>query len=227
MSAVRVRRIEHVEVLDSLSEQQVVRTLPSMHLGYSLASTVLHGEVAPENIYWSSVNYAPFPQLEGRPQYFIAHMIPGIYRSHWPGVTWSRNYGGPLDPFAFDATPDRGSRLLQSAWFPSVTRDLAAVMRHQSEGDAAAAPEFAAEAFSFLLMGALAETAPPLIAPLNDGGVQLEWHRGGLDVEVVFSPDDEERGLWVRDQATGDELETSIDPQAFRDRIAPRLQTRF
>lgn len=31
----------------------------------------------------------------------------------------------------------------------------------------------------------------PHIGPVPDGGVQIEWHRNGIDLEVEFSPDDE------------------------------------
>jgi len=30
----------------------------------------------------------------------------------------------------------------------------------------------------------------PLAVPMSDGGVQLEWHRGGVDLEIVVSPPD-------------------------------------
>lgn len=48
------------------------------------------------------------------------------------------------------------------------------------------------------------ETVPPVVVPLADGGVQLEWHRGGLDVEIMFSPDDQTE-VYVANHETGEE----------------------
>lgn len=37
----------------------------------------------------------------------------------------------------------------------------------------------------------LADDAPvPDLVPLNDGGVQLEWHTEGMDEEMEFCPDE-------------------------------------
>jgi hypothetical protein len=30
---------------------------------------------------------------------------------------------------------------------------------------------------------------PPAVVPCSDGGIQLEWHTGGLDIEVAFGTD--------------------------------------
>lgn len=54
-------------------------------------------------------------------------------------------------------------------------------------------------------------TSAPAVVPLADGGVQLEWHRGGLDVEIAFSPDDEPE-LYVADHETGDAWD--LDPSS-------------
>ena len=45
----------------------------------------------------------------------------------------------------------------------------------------------ATEAVLFLVDNAHADIAMPAVVPLRNGGVQLEWHRGGLDLEVSFS----------------------------------------
>lgn len=41
----------------------------------------------------------------------------------------------------------------------------------------------------------------PAIVPTNDGGIQLEWHQSGVDVEVYISPTGGVSG-WTRDGTT-------------------------
>lgn len=68
----------------------------------------------------------------------------------------------------------------------------------------------AVEAFGFLQRVMRTGTALPSIVPLVDGGVQVEWHQGGLDVEATFTagPD---RGLYFADLSTGEEFEGPVD----------------
>lgn len=53
-----------------------------------------------------------------------------------------------------------------------------------------------------------AEGTPPLpdLVPTIDGGVQLEWHVGGFDLEVEFSPRTGVRAYFC-DEAAGEEWE--------------------
>lgn len=231
MNPVRLAKNEFVEVLDSLSEEQVVRTPSSVRVGWSMASTGLSEGVTSENAVVWSPGYSKFATPFGQ-----GHVKQNLLGSFWPSYAkfHHHDYVGVYNQFTFGHRSQPDSYLLyaphevlQSAWLPSVMRDVVGALNVEREaGESAATPQFAQEAFHFLVVGALGDTAPPLVAPLNDGGIQLEWHRGGLDVEVVFSPDDEERGVWVRDQQSGEEMVTSLDPQVFRDRIAPRLELR-
>lgn len=44
------------------------------------------------------------------------------------------------------------------------------------------------------------ETPPPSIVPMPDGGLQLEWHRKGYDVELaIYSTDDVELSIEFSD----------------------------
>lgn len=75
----------------------------------------------------------------------------------------------------------------------------------------------------FLLDNAYQQLAPPAIVPLPDGGVQLEWHRGGLDVEIAFS--EEEPGVYVEDHDRGESSELPLNEAAavllrLRERLA-------
>ncbi len=33
------------------------------------------------------------------------------------------------------------------------------------------------------------QAVEPFICPCNDGGIQLEWHRNGFDIEIEIAPD--------------------------------------
>jgi hypothetical protein len=63
------------------------------------------------------------------------------------------------------------------------------------------------DAAAFLAKVAFPGIAPPSITPLADGGVQVEWHRGGLDIEIAFS--DDEPGAYIEDRQGG-EIELSL-----------------
>jgi hypothetical protein len=51
-------------------------------------------------------------------------------------------------------------------------------------------------------------TPAPNIVPTSGGGIQLEWHRAGLDVELLFG-EDELPELYVADLSSGREWEGS------------------
>ena len=67
--------------------------------------------------------------------------------------------------------------------------------------------DMAIDAAAFLAKAAFPGIAPPSITPLADGGVQVEWHRGGLDIEITFS--DDEPGVYIEDRQGG-EIELSL-----------------
>jgi hypothetical protein len=68
--------------------------------------------------------------------------------------------------------------------------------------------DMAMSAVTFLANVAYPGIAAPSIVPISDGGVQVEWHRGGLDVEISFS--DEDPGVYVEDRKSGDSEELSL-----------------
>ena len=49
-------------------------------------------------------------------------------------------------------------------------------------------------------------TPSPRVVPLSSGGVQLEWHREGIDVELIFDPE-EEPSFYYRNSQTGEEAD--------------------
>jgi hypothetical protein len=56
----------------------------------------------------------------------------------------------------------------------------------------------------------LGPTSPaPRVVPLSSGGLQLEWHRQGVDLEIVFDRD-EQPYFYLRNRVNGEELERSL-----------------
>lgn len=81
----------------------------------------------------------------------------------------------------------------------------------------------ALEAVRFLLAHAFPQISPPAIVPTSDGGIQLEWHRSGLDIEIAFGTGDP--GFYIEDHEQSLVVEGSLDeaPQAFLT-VVPRLR---
>lgn len=59
----------------------------------------------------------------------------------------------------------------------------------------------ALQVVSFLLDHAYLPVPEPSIVPLADGGIQIEWHEHGIDLEISFS--DHDAGVFVEDHETG------------------------
>jgi hypothetical protein len=68
--------------------------------------------------------------------------------------------------------------------------------------------ETAMQAVRFLLDSVDPNLPEPSIVPLGDGGIQIEWHRGGVDVEIAFC--DEASGIYIEDRATGASIEEPL-----------------
>ena len=119
-------------------------------------------------------------------------------------------------------------RVYRSTWFQPTLMNLVQLqsMTYQASGYERrfqTGTRIVDELFRFLISALGSQAAPPSLAPLNEGGIQAEWHRGGIDVEILFSSDKEERGVYVRDKATGEESEFALDPTAFKDAVGDRL----
>jgi hypothetical protein len=112
-------------------------------------------------------------------------------------------------------------------WFETTVDQLARLVHldlEVSSGRGAPASENCAiDALLFFARALPATAAAPSLSPLNDGGVQAEWHRGGVDVEVTFSPDPDEAGIYIRDKESGEERELPLDVGAFRSAVGDRL----
>jgi hypothetical protein len=62
--------------------------------------------------------------------------------------------------------------------------------------------DMAIDAAKFLAKVAFPGIAAPSITPLAEGGLQVEWHRGGLDIEVAFT--DDEPGVYIVEREGGE-----------------------
>ncbi len=61
-----------------------------------------------------------------------------------------------------------------------------------------------------LINGLLGPTSPaPRVVPLSSGGLQLEWRRQGIDLEVVFDRDGQPF-FYYRNRVSGDESEHTL-----------------
>jgi len=43
-------------------------------------------------------------------------------------------------------------------------------------------------ALAFLVQNALHDMPAPYVVPMSNGGIQIEWHRSGVDLEISFVP---------------------------------------
>jgi hypothetical protein len=82
--------------------------------------------------------------------------------------------------------------LICSTWFLPTARSMLRLARLPAGWDSRGAPRIertVVENALLLLAGILeVQTAPPAIVPTVSGGVQAEWHMGGLNVEIEFNP---------------------------------------
>jgi hypothetical protein len=53
----------------------------------------------------------------------------------------------------------------------------------------------------------------PRVVPLSSGGLQLEWHRQGIDLEIVFDRD-EALSFYYRNRASGEEGDHSLPEES-------------
>lgn len=101
------------------------------------------------------------------------------------------------------------------AWLDPTVERLAHLLGLAADWDSCGAqavdPEKADLALNTLLAVMNAESPPPAIVPTSNGGIQLEWHRSGIDLEIepvsfnriefyTRTPDGDEReGAWAYD----------------------------
>ena len=89
-------------------------------------------------------------------------------------------------------------------------------------------PHIAIAAMKFWLINFGAEFPKPWVVPTNEGGIQFEWHMGGLDVEAEFRSRNEILGYYI-DKETGEEWEGDIshDFEPFKEILSRMITDRY
>lgn len=118
------------------------------------------------------------------------------------------------------ATMKRTTRA-KPPWLEPVSlglRSARALTRGWSSYEAAAIEPRAARESLALLVDTMSDATPaPLVVPLSTGAIQLEWHVGGMDIEIVV-PGSGSADVWYEDHERGAEDEFCVG----RDRSALR-----
>lgn len=115
----------------------------------------------------------------------------------------------------------------QAPWLDQVSANLRELRHLKAGWDSYGAPRITGRAIrrmvSLLEDVATASTPAPSIAPTSEGGVQVEWHEGGMDLELR-SDSDGHIYAFMRQPSVGeewDDLLPSADlAAAWLDRIA-------
>lgn len=115
------------------------------------------------------------------------------------------------------------------SWFPAAVDDFRRLLQLPENWDTYGAAPIAAEAVAaaaaLLLRTASGDTPKPSVVPTVDGGVQLEWHRHGIDLEVEIRPTGEYSAFY-EDRVRGTEWETTVGAGEPRIRTALAELTR-
>ena len=108
---------------------------------------------------------------------------------------------------------------LLPSWTPQVFQSLAARWGEKEGWDSYNAKptdlQHVVKLLNYLTEVMLDDSAPPLITPLCDGGVQAEWHGNNANLEIVV-PADEASTYYYYDAGTGDEEDAPLDPSIAR-----------
>jgi hypothetical protein len=135
--------------------------------------------------------------------------------------------GAGVLPIAQAAITASAEEEREPGWLRSTLRDFRRIDAlgpgWDSYGAARPSRSIMLSALNFLGQHLSADTAPPTVVPLPDGGVQLEWHRAGADVEVTFESGAPPE-LYFADVATGLEWEGLPGTGFSRFNLARRLR---
>ena len=121
----------------------------------------------------------------------------------------------PLPP-ELAAPPSWNGR--EPAWFGPTRRSLQEALQlpenWNSYGARPVDPDLATSALKLLVTVAPADAPPPIVVPTTRGGILLEWHMWGIDLEIetltaasfhVFYEDEREGHEWEGDLTLGEE----------------------
>lgn len=109
-------------------------------------------------------------------------------------------------------------------WLRPVLGQISTILALPQNWDSYDAPQVStqcAESAIRILSSILnADSPPPTIVPTALGGMQIEWHRNGIDLEIEITPEQKYSGFF-EDGNTGDSWEGDItfDPDPIRNVI--------
>ncbi len=113
-----------------------------------------------------------------------------------PESPWSSRTGQP---------PSRRARVshwspkaaAEHDWLPIVVADFYRLMRPpRTTDDIVPTPDAAQRALNLLVRVMSRDTALPTLVPRFGGGLQMEWHLNGVDLEVYIDEDGTTVGAW-------------------------------
>jgi hypothetical protein len=115
---------------------------------------------------------------------------------------------------AWDCGWHRATAFLAAPWLKPVLKRLQYLHSLAPGWDSVRAKSIDPHSFDrvlgFLTVTMTPQTPPPSVVPLESGGLQIEWHRAGLDVEIDFEPG-EGAHLFFHELSSGEERE-GTDP---------------
>ena len=125
-------------------------------------------------------------------------------------VTRKRKYYSRGQPYVIE-WQDFGQPI--PGWFDPLMQGFVDLLTLKPNWDSYSAdaidPKLVHDAMN-LINGLLAPTSPaPRVVPLSSGGLQLEWHRNGVDLEVVFDRS-EQPFFYFQNRVNGEESEHSL-----------------
>lgn len=116
-----------------------------------------------------------------------------------------------------------GQESEEPVWSAGVTQRIDELLRLPTNWDSYGAspinPSAAAAALRLVLRTADSATPAPQVVPTVEGGLQLEWHERGIDLEIATHPGGRVT-LYYFDHRTGKESEDDLGPDLSRLRAA-------
>jgi hypothetical protein len=97
-----------------------------------------------------------------------------------------------MSSFDIILTPDSTITATSPAWIVAFTKRIQTLLDLPAnwDGDGAESLSLSCviEALEFLFSIMSHDLLAPQVVPTSEGGLQLEWHTGGIDIEVTFTP---------------------------------------
>ncbi len=107
-------------------------------------------------------------------------------------------------------SPKHAVGRFESSWLPAVVADFNRLMRPARSADDIQPSRTAANRSLALLANVMSpDSVPPILVPRFAGGIQMEWHLNGVDLEIYVDADGS-RSAWC-EHSSGREWEAEGD----------------